>query len=221
MAIVPMGTANNVARSLGLGVDPHVAVRDLSRATERRIDLGIVTNDRSKDYFVEGFGLGIFAHVLAERARKKDKKPSRALELIADELEAYQPLHVELDVGGRDFSGMYMLAAVMNARSLGPALRVAPDARCDDGELDVVLVRPEAKVALVKHLRRAAVEVDVALPAFESIRAKQIRVRADGRWVHVDDTARQLDGAAVIDIAAGAVRLFAPPLSPKPAHTGH
>ncbi len=210
MAIVPMGTANNVARSLGVGVDPTAAILGLAHPVEQRVDLGVVQSRQAKEYFLEGFGVGVFAYVVAEKASKKHKKLPKALRLIADELDDYAPRHVELEVDGRDLSGRYVLAAVMNARSLGPALGVAPEAQCYDGELDVVLVGPEAKQSLVTHLRRAAEEGDVALPTFETTRATHVRVRADGRWAHIDDCARELDGYVDIDVAPGAVKLLTP-----------
>lgn len=214
MAIVPMGTANNVARSLGLGIDPVAAIAGLRHAVERRIDLGVVGGTIDNALFIEGFGVGVFADIMAERASKKDKKLRKALRLIADELEAYEPRHLELEVEGRDMSGLYILAAVMNGRSLGPALCFAPDARPDDGELDVVLVSPEAKPVLVSHLRRALEDGDIALPAFETVRATRVRMRADDRWAHVDDEPRVLHGHVTIDISANAVKLLAP--SPAP-----
>ena len=214
LAIIPMGTANNVARSLGLGVEPSSAVLALQRATERRIDLGIVSSPRRRDYFLEGFGVGVFASVMGEKNDGKDRRLQRALGLLADELEEYQPHRFELEVDGRDCSGKYVLAAVMNTRSVGPALTLAPEARCDDGELDVVLVKPEAKRALVAHLRRAVAEGDIALPAFETIRARHVRVRGDGRWAHIDETARQLDGDVCVDTAGGVVKILAPQQSP-------
>lgn len=217
MAIVPMGTANNVARSLGLGVDPTAAVRGLERVVERNIDLGVVKGAGSTFYFLEGFGIGVFADVLAEKASRKTKHLRRALGLIADELETYEPQSFELEVEGRDLSGPYVLAAVMNARCLGPALELAPDAKCDDGELDVVLVRPEARHALVTHLKRAVDEADIVLPAFETSRAKHIRVRGDGRWAHIDDRAHELDGYVTIEVAVGAIRLLSPSTSPTEA----
>ncbi len=217
IAIVPMGTANNVARSLGIGVEPTTAVQALRRADVRRIDLGVVRSQRRKEYFVEGFGVGVFAYVVAERAGKSDKKLRKALGLIAEELDDYEPRHYEIEVDGQDHSGKFVLAAVMNVRSVGPALTLAPEAKCDDGELDVVLVRPEAKKALVAHLRRAAEEGDVALPAFETTRGKLVRVRADGRWAHVDDAARQLQGDTFVEVVPGAVKVLAPPQSPTRA----
>jgi diacylglycerol kinase (ATP) len=213
MAIVPMGTANNVARSLGVGVDPSAAVRGLAHAIERRVDLGVVESGRSKDYFLEGFGLGVFAHVIAARAKRKHKALRNALGMIADAVEEYVPRRVDIEVDGRDLSGTYVLTAVMNARSFGPALGVAPHAKCDDGELDLVLIPPTCSRALVVHLRRAAQEGDVALPEFPTVRVKRARLRAAG-WAHVDDVAWRVEGELAIDVAAGAVTVLVPSHAP-------
>lgn len=210
MAIVPTGTANNVARSLGIGVDPKIAITGLSRATERVVDIGMVKSAAGSEAFLEGFGVGVFAYTIGEKATRKHKKLRRALTLIADVLEDYKPRRFDIHVDGVDLSGEYLLAAVMNVKSFGPALGLAPEAKVDDGLLDVVLVRPEHKEALIAHLRRAAVEGDVALPAFETHHARRVQVRADGRWAHVDDRPRELEGDVKIDIAAGAVRVLVP-----------
>jgi diacylglycerol kinase (ATP) len=214
MAIIPMGTANNVARSLGLGVEPSSAVLALERAVERRVDLGVVKSRRRKDYFLEGFGVGVLAQVMAEKAGENEKRLRKALALIADELEDYEPGRLELEADGTDYSGRYVMSAVMNVRSLGPALTLAPHAKCDDGKLDLVLVRPESRRALVAHLRRAAEEGDITLPAFETTAVKSVRVRADGRWVHIDDETHQIEGDIHVDVAPSAVKLLAPPQSP-------
>jgi diacylglycerol kinase family enzyme len=210
MAIVPMGTANNVARSLGIGVDPMIAVAGLARAVERKIDLGEVESDEGKEYFVEGFGVGVFAYVMGEKASRKHKKLRKALSLIADELEHYAPRRYQIEADGEDLSDNYLLASVMNMRSLGPALGLAPEAKYDDGELDVVLVHPESKDALVAHLRRAAEEGDIALPAFDGRRAQRVTIKSDGKWAHVDDRAREVVGELRIAVAPAAVRVLVP-----------
>ncbi len=215
MAVVPMGTANNIARSLGIGVDPTVAIGGLEHALEKSVDLGVIRTPTSTHHFLEGIGIGVFADVIAEKATKKSKNIKRGLELLASELETYAPQHFELEIEGQDRSGAYLLAAVMNTRSLGPALELAPDAKCDDGELDVVIVHPEARQALITHLKRAAEEADIVLPTFETIRASHVRMRADERWVHIDDHPHELAGAATIDVVVGAVRLLAPSRRPK------
>lgn len=210
LVVLPAGTANNIARSLGIGVDMSAVISGLAKFTERRIDLGTVESSVGDEAFMEGFGVGVFAYVVGERATKKHKKVQRGLKLIADTLEKYEPRRFDIHVDGEDLSGDYLLVAAMNVRSFGPALDFAPHARIDDGLLDVVVVRPEAKEMLVSHLRRAAEGGDVALPHFETHQGKKVRLRADGRWAHCDDDPRELEGEVRIGISEGAVRVLVP-----------
>jgi diacylglycerol kinase (ATP) len=170
----------------------------------------MVKSSEGDEVFMEGFGVGVFAYVVGERATKKHKKLQRGLKLIADTLEKYEPRRFEIELDGNDISGDYLLVAAMNVRSFGPALGFAPHARIDDGLLDVVIVRPEAKEMLVAHLRRAAEEGDMALPHFETHQGKKMRLRADGRWAHCDDEARELEGEVRIGVREGAVRILVP-----------
>jgi diacylglycerol kinase family enzyme len=216
MAVVPMGTANNVARSLGIEVDYRAAVLGLAHPAERRMDLGVVHDGNTRAYFLESFGLGVFAHVLAAKATRKDKKLERAAGLLAEELDQYVARHLRLEVEGRDCSGFYLVAAVMNGSSLGPALTIAPHAACDDGLLDVVLVPPEAKDELRSHLSRASAGGRVGAPvlatAFERVTAQSVRVRGQGGWAHLDDRPLRVNGGDLrVDIAPAALHLVGPP----------
>lgn len=211
MAVIPTGTANNVARTLGIGVEARTAIDDLQRAVVRPIDLGVVHRDGEEERFLEGFGIGLFAWVIAERATRKHKKLRRALALLAEELANYAPRRARIEIDGRDASGEYLLASVMNLRSLGPALGLAPEAQPDDGLLDVVLVRPEHRDSLLAHLRRAAVDGDLALPRFEVHKAEHVRMSGQGKWAHVDDCPREFPGDVEVRVDARAVNFFVPP----------
>lgn len=211
MGIVPTGTANNVARTLGIGVDARAAIDVLSRAAVRDVDMGCVVQGKGRgEPFLEGFGVGIFAWVMAERATEKHKKLRRAFRLIAKELAGYAPHRARIEVDGRDVSGEYLLAAVMNLRSLGPALGLAPDASFDDGQLDVVLVRPEHREALRAHLKRASLEGDITLPRFEVYRGEHVRISGHGNWAHVDDCPREFEGDVEASVDPGAVKFLVP-----------
>jgi diacylglycerol kinase family enzyme len=212
VAVVPTGTANNVARTLGIGVEARTAIDFLPRAVIHDVDLGVVRGgvDGSR-HFVEGFGVGVFAMVMAERATKRHKKLRRAFGLIARELETYEPKRARIEIDGRDVSGEYLIASVMNLRSLGPALTFAPDALFDDGQLDLVLVRPEHREGLRAHLRRAALDGDLALPRFEVHRGRHVRLSGYGKWAHVDDCPHEFTGDVEVDVEAHAVKFLLPP----------
>lgn len=215
MAFIPMGTANNVARSLGIGVDPTLALKGLEDVVERHIDLGNARGGASFDgLFTEGLSVGIFADVLAEKVEgKKSKRLRKALRVIADELESYSPRRFEIEIEGCDYSDQFVLAAVMNVRSLGPAVNLAPEAKCDDGRLDVVLVRPEAKASLLSHLRRAAEEGDIVLPSFETVAATRVLLAPHGHQVQIDDRSSAHQGRLDVEVAAGVLTLLAPAVS--------
>ncbi len=213
IVIIPAGTANNVARSLGIGVDARAAVHGLADPRERTMDLGMATIGGiggEQTPFLEAFGVGVFAYVVGERASKKDKKLRKGLTLLADTLDAYDPRAFEIEIDGKDLSGEYLMVEAMNVRSFGPALAFAPDALIDDGQLDLVLVRPESREPLITHLRRAVEEGDNTLPAFETHRGRHVRIRATGRWSHADSRARELEAEVRLDVMPGAVRLLVP-----------
>lgn len=212
VAVIPTGTANNVARTLGIGVEPRTAIQSLPRSVVSDVDLGVVANGKNaEERFIEGFGVGALAYVIAERATRKHKKLRRAFSLLAEELESYQPHHARIEVDGRDVSGDCLLASVLNLMSLGPALRLAPGSLFDDGELDLVLVRPDHKASLIAHLRRAALDGDMVLPAFETHRARHVTIRDHGKWAHVDDCARPVAGILEVRVEPAAVRFLVPP----------
>lgn len=212
MAVIPTGTANNVARTLGIGIDPRVAIDGLPRAIVRGVDLGMLDLKCGKErWFLEGVGVGLFASVMAERAGKKHKKLRRAFRLLADELETFEPLRTKLDVDGKDLSGHYLLVSIMNLRSLGPALGFAPDAQFDDGQLDVVLIRPEHRGELLGYLRRAAAFGEAAPPRFEIHRTEYARLDGPGSWAHVDDVSCELARNTEARVAPGAVKFLVPP----------
>ncbi|WP_394834818.1 NAD(+)/NADH kinase [Pendulispora rubella] len=210
MAIVPMGTVNNVARSLGLDLEPMAAIAGLAAAAKRRIDLGVLRTGSRESYFVEGFSAGFLGHVLGNKASDRHKKASRAFTLIADALETYPAHRYAVEADGRDLSGDYVLVAVMNARSLGPALALAAEAKLDDGRLDLVRIRRDEKGAIIEALRRAEKEEDLELPAFETSRVQRVRIHGLGHWAHLDDEPWELDDAVDIVTAAGAVHWLAP-----------
>ncbi len=211
IGVIPTGTANNVSRTLGIGVDVWAAIELLPTCVARDADLGVVAIGKKKECFLEGFGVGVFAYFMAECATKKDKKLRRALAMLAKVLASYKPHKMELELDGRDMTGDYVLAAVMNLRSLGPALALAPGALFDDGELEVALIRPEQASSLVTHLKRASLEGDIALPAIEVHRAKHVRIGNAGPWAHVDDCSREIAEVVDVKVMAQATKFLLPP----------
>jgi diacylglycerol kinase family enzyme len=152
LAILPIGTANNVARSLGVSGAPGAllaALRGGRLADVPRVpwDVGVARGPWGERRFVEAAGVGLFAALL--RTVEEGGDPSgpdpvaggrRRLRAVLRRATARA---VRVDADGEDLSGDYLLAEVLNVRSVGPRVELAPRAGRGDGRLALVLMREE------------------------------------------------------------------------------
>lgn len=215
IAIVPTGTANNVARHLGCAVEPRQVVAGLPAAGRRRVDLGrALCGDRRRP-FLEAVGTGLFARQLAAKARGKPlhqpgATPHQQLaenrrtllaalaDLPADELS--------LRLDGTDLSGAYLLVAALNLDAIGPRLALAPQADAGDGLLDLVLVAAEHRDELARFLR-ARLDGGAPGPPLPSRRGRRLELERGDFPVHVDGRLWEPgDGESplVVELSAGA-----------------
>jgi diacylglycerol kinase family enzyme len=196
LAILPTGTANNIAKSLELTDSAETMVAGLRRAARRRFDAGTVRGRWGVRHFLEGVGLGLFARTMClvdERTAKGrieaaegEAALTRDLRYLARVLEQLRPQHWHIEADGTDRSGEYLLCEVMNIRSVGPNLVLAPEADSGDGWLDLVLARHEDRHQLQAYIagRIAGREPSLELP---TERARRVRIVAGGEEIQVDD----------------------------------
>ena len=196
LAILPVGTANNIAKSLELVPALESVVGGLRRAPRRRFDAGTVRGRWGVRHFLEGVGLGLFARTMClvdRRAEAGRIEPAegeaaftRDLRYLARVLDRLRPQHWHIEADGNDRSGEYLLCEVMNIRSVGPNLVLAPAADSGDGWLDLVLARPEDRHQLQGYVagRIAGREVSLELPVE---RVRHVRIVAGGEEIQVDD----------------------------------
>jgi diacylglycerol kinase (ATP) len=183
MAILPTGTANNIATSLGILGDPATLAKSWHRGEVRQVDVGTARGPWGETRFVESVGLGLLAHLITpevgDRLEGTDDARSEARR-AARTLPARER-RVELD--GRDFSGPYLLLEAMNIRCAGPNLWLAEHARAGDGRLEVVRAL-ERDRATVVALADAFGTSRAALP---TERGTRLRFWCTAEELHVDD----------------------------------
>lgn len=135
LGVLPLGTANNLARTLGIPPDPAQAAAIVAAGHRRRIDLGLV-NDR---YFFTTASLGLSVHITEELS--SDHK--RRWGVVAYGLAALRVLartprfHAEIAWDEEVRRGRTVQIVVGNGRYYGSALAVAEDAAIDDARLDL------------------------------------------------------------------------------------
>ncbi|MFL5519064.1 MAG: diacylglycerol/lipid kinase family protein [Gemmatimonadales bacterium] len=196
LALLSLGTANNIAKSLGLTISPEDSIAGLRRAPARPFDAGTVSGPWGTRHFLEGVGLGLFARTMClvdERAAAGRIEPAegeaaltRDLRYLARVLEQLQPQSWQIEADGEDRSGEYLICEVMNIRSVGPNLTLAPEADSSDGRLDLVLARPGDRHQLQAYLAARIAGREASLD-LEVERVQRVRIVAGGQEVQVDD----------------------------------
>jgi diacylglycerol kinase family enzyme len=193
LAILPLGTANNIATSLGVKAE----VTDLIAAwhTARRVpfDLGCA-RARSKEWrVVEGVGGGLvpagIARAQAEQQARKEMAPATevaaAVRTFRDALVDLEPTPWTIILDGTTISDAFLLVEVLNIRSIGPNLVFGPDADPSDGWFDVILAQERHREELLTYLGHRADGRDTRL-ALPRHRAREV-VIASCTELHIDD----------------------------------
>jgi diacylglycerol kinase family enzyme len=231
LVALPAGTANNIARSLGLlERSPEALVRDWDRARRVTLDIGTADGPFGERTFVEGVGVGLFADLLAASADKPPKKlkgrraanaVDGALRRLGKRAADCEALEVAARLDGKDISGRYVLLEAVNLRYVGPSLFLAPDAEPGDGQLDVVLVS-EAERARLVHYLESWQDNRERLAVLPTLRGRKLEIAWAGEPLHIDDKLRPGKRAAPEEIAGvvearvgdAAVEFLVPP-APK------
>ena len=197
VTILPMGTANNIALTLNLKNRPFDRlIAGWSSAPRVKLDVGVANGPWGSKYFIEGVGAGAFTDTMAKLDARKNadfahhedtkKKVDTALHILKLRLEASPSVHLKLELDGHDFTGDYALLEAMNIRSIGPNLRLAPNADPGDGMLDIVLVTEAEKEQLNRYLAEQIADKQSA-PDLTVHRGRHLRIQCDEMRVHLDD----------------------------------
>jgi len=190
VSVLPSGTANNIARTLGLLERPFEQIVR-SWDNPRRVKLiGIAAGPWGERYFVEGVGAGLFASMLATPASKKLKKRKNAVEgalgRLKDAAAHCEPLEVNATLDGQDISGRYLLMEALNLPYVGPNLHLAHDSQPGDGQFDVVLVTEAERTRLLYYLEHWQ-ENRERLAMLPTRRGRLLHIEWTGFPLHIDD----------------------------------
>ncbi len=142
LGIIPLGNANDLARTLGIEEDITTAVSIIQSATLRQIDLGSV----NQKYFMNTahIGLGVLM------ARDLSPSQKRIWGLLSYPKNLYhafrqnRSFRARVSINGRKITGRFIQISVSNGKYFGGGKIIREDAAIDDGWLDVVLVKPQS-----------------------------------------------------------------------------
>jgi diacylglycerol kinase family enzyme len=160
IGILPLGTANNIARSLKIAGEPQILVETWDMRRTRRLDIGRVEGPDGISHFVESAGVGIVPQMLLKAAKAAKEQGALNLRMgrallrkIAKDAEA---VDLEVMIDGRRLDGEWIGAELLNIPFTGPGLPLAPKADFNDGMLDLVCFAKDGRNKLAEWFENPA-----------------------------------------------------------------
>jgi YegS/Rv2252/BmrU family lipid kinase len=177
LGLVPIGTMNNLARSLGVPLDIDAACALIGMGTTRHIDLGRVRTGQSAhdEYFLECAGVGLSA-IAALAGQAVEKRRWRLLPRALTRFFQAKPGAMRIEIDGTVIEASTRIVTVCNAPIMGNNMLAAPDAKMDDGFLDVSIYDGMGDAALVAHFLAATSHAPDGL---KNYRARRLRITTE------------------------------------------
>jgi diacylglycerol kinase (ATP) len=232
LGIVPCGTGNDFAKTIGVPREVDGAVATLFSGRRRRIDLGRARGPFwargarfESEWFVNDFSAGFGALVVKDMAARPlhvRLLKGHAAYFVSGLLRAFAaafPATIEIDGAVR--SGRFHEVHVGNGRFCGGGIQYTPRAEVDDGRLDVTLLEEMSHLRFIavnlRYVRHGTLAPDAAAGVvFERVRRFAIE-EASGFPVYLDGEHREVDprrgerARVEIEVAPGAIEAIAPP----------
>lgn len=212
LGVIPLGTGDDNARGLGIPTkDLTAAAKVVAAGYRRTVDCGKVTLATGEsEYFLGVLSVGFDSQV-NERANNLSfpKGEAKYLVAILSELAVFKPLSYRLKLDGVSTDQDGMLMAFGNGISYGGGMKICPDAKFDDGLLDVTVLGPVSKFRFIKSFPNVFKGTHTKFPYVNQYQVKQA-------WVDAPDQMAYADGERIgpvpvtIEIVPNAVDILVP-----------
>ncbi len=193
--IIPVGSGNDYAQTIGMPRGVEKAIAALMDAREALVDVG-VCNDQ---YFVETVSFGVDAAIALETVERRQRTGRTGLPLYLSASMNQFINHLDIlnytmvvDGGAPQEGSMYLLA-VQNGVSYGGGFKITPKASLVDGLLDIAIAKPPlSRLKAVSILLMAKEGHHTSFKALEFLRAHRVQLafeteppaQADGEKLH-------------------------------------
>lgn len=212
LGVIPVGSGNDYARTLGMSTIPESACQQLLSARPQALDLGRANGE----YFTETLSFGVDAAIaldtMERRLRAGKSSPLLYMQSGVEQLTRHlKALPYTASFDGEWAEGQSITFAVQIGPTYGGGFRICPDARPDDGLFDICIAHPPAGVARALHVFfRAKRGAHTKFKQIELRRAAQVRLAFDEEPPCQADGERMDARTFSIDICPHALRVLMP-----------
>jgi len=213
VAILPLGSANNIARTFGIAGAPYELAEILHPNYWQRFRVGMARGPWGRERFVEAVGLGPLARMMDRPS--VDAKGADSLRYgrreLGKMLSKAKPLDIDVIIDGKVVKGDILSIEIVNTVYTGPGLPLSPWADPGDRLLDVVCVRRvdrKAAMAWIKDPQHRRPPVRVQRGRKVSIIWRKGPIRLDDR---IYDPPQDGSATVTVELERVAAKVLVPP----------
>ena len=189
LGVIPVGTGDDNARSLGLPLGDPVAAADvIADGHIIPVDCGHVsTADGTERWFLGVMSSG-FDSLVNERANRMSwpKGQARYFVAVVAELSVFKPLSYHIAVDESNLDTTAMLVAVGNGKSYGGGMQVCPAAHMDDGTFAVTVLGKVSKPTFLRVFPQVFKGTHVTHPSVSVHHGATVALDAPGQVAYAD-----------------------------------
>lgn len=208
IAILPKGTANNIAKTLNISGTNEEIIESWKEKRLKKFSIGSISNFPASDFFLEGLGYGLFPKLISEmQIQGKDdienpeERIKAAWELLHDLAGSMKAFRCTAAQDGTTVTGDYLMVEVMNIKSIGPNLILAPGADTADAIFELVMVPESDRDQLTNYIYTRMKNGSGNGFEFPVTRSRSIVLSSESELFHADDEMHTLKRATEIEVS--------------------
>lgn len=192
--LLPLGTANNIALTLNKNTaSPEYDVNFNNELMN--YDCGRIEG-LNENTFVESIGLGIFPELIQEMENQEfqkeniSEKLNRTLKVLLDLVKKYKAQKAKIKTDGITIKGSFLMIELMNIKSVGPNIMIAPGADTEDGYFDLAMITEDDRGFLENYIQKMingnGKQCDLN-KIVKILRVQNVKIKWKGDHIHIDD----------------------------------
>ncbi len=206
LAIIPTGSGNGLARHFHIPLDPKKALEIINQEHQTWID----TIKINRESYLGVAGIGFDAKVSSQFAHLKKRGLAGYIKVILNEITTYKPQKYHLLIDGKPKDVKAFLICFANSAQYGHNLLIAPQAKIDDGYLDLIILKVFPKHASPQILH-ALFTGQIDHSKYVSwIRCQEVILKKPIPCIHIDGEPMQFSDDVYIHILPASLKILIP-----------
>jgi YegS/Rv2252/BmrU family lipid kinase len=219
LGIIPAGTANDIAASLGIPMDLKEACKVIANAQARPMDLGMLTTSERKDFpFFMVAAVGLVATIYPKLKNVPEGKLAGIKEAVGVFMGAEKDPKVFLTLDDESKIEVETpMVLIANTPLIGLRNLVAPAASMEDGLIDIAVFPDFSKAEALAYFARTMGEASTSDGKVQRYQARKIKIKTDPEQDIAAEGMVMGKGKAKIKVLPGALYVIAPEATGQPA----